>query len=185
MAMLIEKNDVVIDFGAHVGLASIEFALAGAKVYAFEPNPENFAELRRNTANYPRISIYEKAVSDKSGYARLYFEPTGPTKYFEGATIVEGKSNIGYDHHFEVETISATEIFDMIKGPIAVIKMDIEGAEYRALDALINSDQMDRVGKVYVECHVNRMPSLAKAKEHTLALAKAAGVFHKLDFTWP
>lgn len=91
MAKLIEKDDVVIDLGAHVGFASIEFALAGGQVYAFEPDPKNFCELRRNTRKYPKISIFEKAVSDTSGKAKLFFESPDPDKYFEGINHLKRK----------------------------------------------------------------------------------------------
>jgi FkbM family methyltransferase len=185
MAKFIRKEDIVIDLGAHIGLGSIEFAHVGRHVYAFEPNPDNFAKLRRNTRKYSNITVFEQAVSNESGKTQLYFEPKEPEKYFEGATIIKGKSNIGYDRFVEVDAISADDVLKMIEGPVALIKMDIEGAEYRVLDALIKSGQMDRIGKVYVECHADRIPELAGPKKSTLALARRAGVVNKLDFTWP
>jgi len=76
-------------------------------------------------------------------------------------------------------------VLDMIKGDSIVIKMDIEGAEYLALDAILASPHLDRVKKIYVECHADRIEGLAEAKKKTLAAAEAAGVSEKLDFIWP
>lgn len=185
MARFVRKDDIMIDLGAHVGIASIEFAHVGRHVYAFEPNPDNFAKLRRNTRKYSNITVFEKAVCNKTGKTQLYFEPQESEKFFKGATIVKGKSNIGYDHFVEVEAISAHDVLKMIEGPVALIKIDIEGAEYCVLDALINSGQMDRIGKVFVECHADRIPALARPKEYTLALARREGVINKIDFEWP
>lgn len=185
IAKLVGSNDIVIDLGAHVGFATIEFAHRACHVYAFEPNPENFSELRRNTRRYSNVTIFQNAVAGVTGSARLYYEPPKPGKFFEGATIINGKSNIGYSHFFDVEAIAVDEVLDQIGTNVALIKMDIEGAEYIVLDALIASGRMDQVGKVYIECHADRVPHLADAKARTLAAAASAGVLEKLDFNWP
>ncbi|MEM9788524.1 MAG: FkbM family methyltransferase [Pseudomonadota bacterium] len=185
MARLFSKDDVVIDLGAHIGKASIEFSHYARAVYSFEPNPHVFAELQRQVKNYPNIQIFNKAVSDQTGQMELYYEEPKPGRHYEGATIVSGKSNVTYDTHKTVDVISIAEVLDMVGGPNVVIKMDIEGAEYVVLDAILASDHLDRIKKIYVECHVDRIEGLAAAKEKTLATAAAAGVTDKLDFTWP
>lgn len=73
----------------------------------------------------------------------------------------------------------------MIEGPITLIKMDIEGAEYRVLKDLNKSANIDRVGKGIVGCHADRMPHVSEKREKAPALARAEGVFQKLDFRWP
>lgn len=185
MAQLLDKNDVVIDLGAHVGNASIEFSHCARQVFSFEPNPHVFAELKAQTKNYPNITIFNKAVSDQTGTAKLYFETPKPGRFYEGATIMQGKSNVGYGKYHDVDTISIADVLDLIGETVAVVKMDIEGAEYLVLDAMIASGRMDEIQKVYIECHVDRIAGLAEAKANTLAAAEAAGVLQKLDFTWP
>ena len=45
----IERGDVVMDCGAHVGTFTVKAAMAGARiVVAIEPDPTNYALLRRN-----------------------------------------------------------------------------------------------------------------------------------------
>lgn len=185
MAQLLGKNDVVIDLGAHVGNASIEFSHYARHVYSFEPNPHVFAELKAQTKHYPNITIFNKAVSDQTGTAKLYFETPKPGRFYEGATIMQGKSNVGYGKYHDVETISISDVLDLIGETVAVVKMDIEGAEYMVLDAMIASGRMAEIQKIYIECHVDRIEGLAKAKAKTLAAAEAVGVRQKLDFTWP
>lgn len=63
--------------------------------------------------------------------------------------------------------------------------MDIEGAEYIVLEALLNTGLLEKVRKIYVECHLDRIPELAEPKKRVLEKAAALGVFDKLDFTWP
>jgi FkbM family methyltransferase len=52
--MKLEKDDIVVDIGAHVGIFAILVALMypEAKVYAFEPLPANFYFLQKNIARH-------------------------------------------------------------------------------------------------------------------------------------
>lgn len=185
MAEMVGPQDVVIDLGAHVGNATIEFAWRARKVYAFEPNPVVFAELQAQTRRYPNVVLANQAVSDTDGTTRLWFEKAKRGRFFEGATIMEGKSNIGYGRHEDVQTVSIVKVVDAVGGPVAVMKIDIEGAEYRVLDALIASGRIAQVAKIYVEDHCDRIPGLAEARARTLAAAGAGGWSDRLDFTWP
>ncbi|MEO1561949.1 MAG: FkbM family methyltransferase [Pseudomonadota bacterium] len=185
MAEECAPDQVVIDLGAHVGKSAIEFAHVVREVHAFEPNPVNFAELQKQTGKYPNISIYPKAVAAQNGTTKLFFENAKPGRFYEGSTIVEGKSNVSYGKHFDVETMAIEDILQTIQSDNILIKMDIEGAEYIVLDALLASKHLDRIGKVYVECHVDRIPELKGPKEKVLAKAREIGFFDKIDFDWP
>lgn len=184
LALTLTRKDTVIDLGAHVGEATVEFARRAGHVHAFEPNPANFVQLAARTARYGNVTIHNKAVSATTGKARLFFEDPKPGKFYEGATIVDGKSNVTYEKSVEVETISIVDVLKSIDGPVAFIKMDIEGAEYQVLESLISSGLMSKVGMVYYECHADRIPELAASKARVLEMAKAAGVFEKLDLNW-
>src|SRR5262249_518253 len=74
---LAREGDVVVDLGAN--LASYPLLLArqvgpSGKVFAFEPDPDNFALLARNVeANgYQNVVLINKAASDQGGTARLH-----------------------------------------------------------------------------------------------------------------
>lgn len=184
LADTLEPDDIVLDFGAHVGNATTEFAKRAKHVHAFEPNPEIFAFLRRQTARYPNVTLHNKVVSDKAGNETLFFETMTRGKHFEGSTIMANKSNVSYENQVDIEAVDVADFITSLGTPVACIKMDIEGAEYRILDRLIETKVIDDVGRIYVECHVDRIPGLAQAKEKTIADASAAGVLEKLDFDW-
>ncbi|WP_159086891.1 FkbM family methyltransferase [Loktanella sp. Alg231-35] len=185
MAELYGKSDVVIDLGAHIGKSVIEFSHCVGKVYAFEPNPVNFEELKQRTRRYRNVSIYQKAVSSENGTTRLYFEDPKPGRFYEGSTIVGGKANVSYAKHFDVETASIADVLGDIDSNNIVIKMDIEGAEYVVLDAIFESGHLDKIKKIYVECHVDRIPELAEPKRLVMEKAERLNILEKLDFTWP
>lgn len=184
LALTLSRNDIVIDLGAHIGEATVEFARRAGHVHAFEPNPTNFVQLAARTSRLPNVTIHQKAVSETTGTANLFFENPKPGKFYEGSTIVDGKSNVTYEKSIKVDSISIVDVLNAIDGPVTFIKMDIEGAEYRVLEALIKSGLMAKVGMAYYECHADRIPELVAEKVRVLDMARAAGVYDKLDLTW-
>lgn len=69
-------GDVLVDVGANVGMYTIWAAKTrGAKVFAFEPESQNFALLNRNIALNglgDAVKAYCVALSDQSGYSELH-----------------------------------------------------------------------------------------------------------------
>lgn len=70
------KDDVLVDVGANVGMYSVWAAKTrGTRVYAFEPEAQNFALLNRNivlNALNGRVSAYCAALSDATGVSELH-----------------------------------------------------------------------------------------------------------------
>ena len=61
-------DEVLVDIGANVGMYSIYGGVVGARVYAFEPEALNFAELNKNIyANglHDRVTAYCLAISNQ------------------------------------------------------------------------------------------------------------------------
>src|SRR6266568_1406563 len=79
----IEKNDVVIDIGAHIGVFTV-FAASRTKntVYAFEPSPGNLKILKQNVSlnTLDNVICQGMAVSDKVGSAALLLSPKATTR---------------------------------------------------------------------------------------------------------
>ncbi len=74
---IVKKGDIIVDIGAHIGYYSLLFAkIVGnkGKVYAFEPDKNNFKLLMKNikTNGYNNIIPVEKALSNKNQKIRLY-----------------------------------------------------------------------------------------------------------------
>lgn len=185
VAAHLTRKDVVLDLGAHIGRASIEFSHHAGEVHAFEPHPEIFAELRHNTRRYRRIHPVNKAVSDRTGKMQLFFEPTAPGKFYEGSTLITTKSNVTYENAFDVDTVALAEVVAGLGKPVKMIKMDIEGAEYKVLAALIETQAMAQIEKIFVEDHADRVEGLAEEKARVLARIEALGLTDRFDFTWP
>jgi FkbM family methyltransferase len=69
-------GEILVDIGANVGMYSVWAAKTrGARVYAFEPEAQNYALLNRNiVANGlgGQVTAYCVALSDRAGYSELH-----------------------------------------------------------------------------------------------------------------
>lgn len=61
-----KTTGVMCDVGAHHGYCLIPFAKAVWQVFAFEPDPDNRAQLLENTRTYASVHVDSRAVSDKT-----------------------------------------------------------------------------------------------------------------------
>lgn len=132
---IVKKGMVVVDIGASIGyytLIAAELVGENGKVFAFEPEPENYALLVRNIeANgYKNVLPVQKAVSNKVETTRLFLSPDGNTGWHRIYDSQDGWDSI------EIETVTLDEFFKDKEGRIDVIKMDVEGAEMAVLQGM-------------------------------------------------
>jgi len=129
----IRPGAVFIDGGANIGFYSILAArLAGphGQVIAFEMMPDTAAVLRRHIAanGAPAIEVVERALADRSGSrVRASVEPG---QHGQASIVKDGSER---HHSIEVETITLDEAL-ADRGAIDLIKLDLEGAEFAALN---------------------------------------------------
>ena len=124
---LVKDGMTVVDIGANIGYYTLLAArLVGprGKVYAFEPNPENFALLSQNveTNGYRNVVLAAKAVSNTTGVAALRIDRASSGGH-SLSTFRGGADSV------EVETVSLDDYFAGEHPAIDVLKMDAEGAE--------------------------------------------------------
>ena len=126
-----KPGGVAVDIGANIGYYTLILAKCvgpGGRVFAFEPDPVNFAVLRKNieTNGYKNVVALNKALSDQTASARLFLAPDNLADH----RIVDpgdGRQSI------PIETLVLDEFLADASVEIDIIKMDIQGAEYRAL----------------------------------------------------
>jgi FkbM family methyltransferase len=129
--MLLERflkpGMVFVDGGANTGVFTFTAArLVGStgRVLAFEPGSSCFAALKRSQSlnGWSHISIHQRALSDRSGVARLYHH-LGQ----ENAFSLGSDESASFD---EVATVSLDEIAQAEQlTQVDFIKLDVEGAE--------------------------------------------------------
>ena len=135
---ILEKGMNVLDLGANIGWYSLIAARkigSYGKVFAFEPDSFTYDLLLSHIKlnNYKNITAVKKAVSDKEGTETFYSYHFTPR---------DGKSGFyPRDYKYEpkitkVETVRVDKFLENFNGKINVVKMDIEGAEFKALKGM-------------------------------------------------
>jgi FkbM family methyltransferase len=122
----VEPGWTVYDVGANVGYYSVLASnLVGTQgiVHAFEPTPRNLGFLRQHIAlnGCSNVNVFEAAVTDYCGTAHFDNTRSGPTGFLDDKGPLAVK----------VLTLDSL-LAEGVAGPDC-IKMDIEGAEYKAL----------------------------------------------------
>lgn len=182
------RGMTVIDIGAHRGETALAFAARGARVYAFEPNPDIYPELARTAEAFPGIVPCNAGVLDTEGTMRLYLHENyaeNPRKHSESSSFLAEKPSVSAGDHRDVPVRDIAAIVADIDRPVDNIKIDAEGAEYRILRRLIESGAIDLVREVHVEPHWDRIPGLAEDHSAMLGLIAARGLGDRIHFDWP
>ena len=130
----LKEGMVFVDVGANIGY----YALLGAKlvgrsgkVFAFEPDTNNYDLLSRNVDvnKYENVILIEKAVTNKVGTMELFLDTENSGNHKLWASSKEQRQ-------VSVDTISLDSFFESYKCKPSVIKMDIQGAEMAALQGM-------------------------------------------------
>ena len=124
----VEHPDLIVDCGANVGYSSAYFLtrFPRARVIAVEPDPGNFALLKRNLAPFgSRVRLHQTAVWSHPTLLTLDALP-----YRDGGEWARQARECAPD---EKGGFWATDIGTLLKGSgyarISLLKIDIEGAE--------------------------------------------------------
>ncbi len=127
----IQRGDIVLDAGANVGVFTRKALWAGAsKVIAIEPAPENLECLRRNFAaeiREGRVVIYPKGIWNKDDVLKFAVDPVNSAK----DTFVRQIDNPQF---LQIPVTTVDHLMAELRLPkVDFIKMDIEGAEQKAI----------------------------------------------------
>lgn len=150
------KDGVIVDIGANIGTFSIPASKYG-KVYAYEPNIENFQILKMNIAlnnanveafNYAIGKPGEDTIENSSGHSRI------------GSAGGSGKQKvkiIGFD--------------DIPVKDIDLLKMDCEGGEYNVVK-YASDKRLSRIKNICGEFHSWIFEDVDRKIEHDEMIGK-------------
>lgn len=177
-------GDVVIDAGAHVGVAALFFAdLCGAAVvHCLEPVAPLCALLRANVAGTPACVVHELGLSDVRGAAEITYYPgagamsglhADPQR--DGAAVRAVLRNLGrsaaeaeaavagrHEPHVlpcMLTTLSAFLAAEAVER-VSLLKIDVERAEAAVLRGIGVKD-WQRIDQVVCEAHDGRASEIA------------------------
>ena len=162
---LVQDSDIIFDIGANKGewLRSVLNHKKIAKIYAFEPIPQEFKQLKKEFKNYP-VAVYNYAISSTNGAMSMYFfskDSALSSLYYRPIlcdilnqkpekVCIKAKRLDGFCSRHNIRHIN-------------FIKIDTEGAELevlRSCEKLINAHAIDYIQFEYGGCYLDSNTSL-------------------------
>lgn len=138
-------SPLILDCGAHVGLASLYFAthFPSAEIHAFEADPTIAAMLKANCESFQlsRVQVHAAAV---------WTHCNGVTFASQGDD--SGHVGEGSTHSLQTPSIRLRDL--LTAQPIDLLKLDIEGAEFDVLPDCHGA--LQNVSALIMEVHVLR-----------------------------
>ncbi|HEY98606.1 MAG TPA: FkbM family methyltransferase [Dehalococcoidia bacterium] len=136
----LQKGDIVVDAGAHIGTFTIKAAKAvgdKGRVIAIEPSENNLEFLSRNIeANgLQNVTIVPKGVWGTKGTLKLSISCRRTTGHSFYTSEQFGTEDTEEYQEVEVDTIDNI-VRQSGVGPVNFLKMDIEGAEVEAIKGM-------------------------------------------------
>jgi len=137
------QTPVIVDAGAHIGLAALWFAsqFPQARILAVEPARENFEILQRNAAFHANITPIDAAIWDRETRVDLVNAYDEPWAW-------ETKESAGG----EVRTVTISHLLNREPNSIPlIVKVDIEGSEVQLFRS--NLQWIEKTPLIVFELH--------------------------------
>jgi FkbM family methyltransferase len=157
------SGDIIIDGGANIGNISSRFAATPAEIYAFEPNPHAFSLSQKRFQGNRRVHCINKGVMDLECKLPLFLpKAQGSSDHIDvsvKASFLGGDMNVG-NELVEMDCVNLGNFIASLNARIKLLKLDIEGAECKVLNSLLDSGLIHKIDFVVVETHEKQMPEL-------------------------
>lgn len=139
----------IIDCGANIGFSIFFFKARhpDCTITAFEPHPATFALLRSNLerSGIQGVEIRQLAVAEEEGSVALVCPEDDPGSL--SASISAGWTD------GRPIPVSAVRLSSVIDGPVDLLKLDVEGAEYGVVRDLVETGAIAHVREAIIEFH--------------------------------
>jgi len=152
-------GEVLVDVGANIGLYALCAArFRGARVFAFEPESQNYALLNQNIHRnrlHASVTAYCIALSDETGYSTLYlseFQPGGSCHTFGEALNPDRApmAAVAFRQGSHATTLDRLVGEGVLPVP-QHIKIDVDGIEHKVVRGAAQTLRDARVRSVLVE----------------------------------
>ena len=147
---------IIFDIGGNIGITSIYLAnlFPNAKIYTFEPVPENFKILQKNISQFENIKAFNFGLGSKNGNFKVYL--SSDSENFGGVSFYPDPHGNQEESYISCEIKNVNEIINELGiDSIDLIKIDTEGAEYDILTTF-EEKVLKRASWITGELHGNR-----------------------------
>ena len=156
--LVTKAEPVIFDVGAHVGSVALKYRalFPRAAIWCFEPFAPSFHKLQQSLASDRRMSCHNLAVSDAKGRAVLNANLASVTNSLlpsdERGSSYWGEGLLNTTDQVEVSTTTIDDfVVENSIGEIDILKLDVQGAEFKVLTGATNTLRRQQVALLYTE----------------------------------
>jgi FkbM family methyltransferase len=180
------KSPVVIDVGGYVSAKVTRLCIEAnphTTSYILEPDPVNFAILKKTYSGQGKVHCYPVAVADKDGAMPFYVaDRTDMDGTSESNTLFKRalkdkvrKGKVRSTKEIQVVTVTLQGFIEKCVSEdwVSLVKLNCEGGEYKVFDGPL--DFLTKVGMLFISFHAHTKPFNKPAYK-----AKRAEIEHRL-----
>lgn len=142
------EPEVIVDLGSNIGVSILYFRLRypRARIYGFEPDPENYQRLQQHAHSLKGVQLQNMAVWSSDGQVEFFTDSDWGSS-----------SSIARRERRHSPTIAAAKTLDTILSELQVdqidlLKFDIEGAEKDVFESFTGLEKVtELVGEVHLD----------------------------------
>lgn len=167
-------DSVVVDDGGFEGnFAAAIHARYGCTVHVFEPIASYCDFMARRFNSNPKIKVYPYGLGAKDEVLRFNLSGDASSSFKEGEKAVEAPIR------------SVVSVFaELGLSSVDLMKINVEGAEYETLDALVSSGLINRIRDLQVQFHDFVPDARAKVIKARESLKPTHAPTYMFSFVW-
>jgi len=157
----------IIDCGCNIGLSILNFKMMypHAKIIGFEPNDDCWDMLEKNIHenNLSDVTVYKKALSNKEGHIRFFYDSKNSANLGSSTVFKEGRPM--------EKVVEADLLSHYIDRNVDLVKIDVEGAEGEIIEDLEKNNKLHYIKEIILEFHQSFQDTCFNTnKKNSLAL---------------
>jgi FkbM family methyltransferase len=162
----LNRDDIVLDIGSHIGAFCLLAADRGATVMGYEANKENHALANLNLMHRESVSLHQAAVwrSDQAGSSLLFTPSAAPDNTGGGSVLFRSSDEhwktipldalveIPLEMRLSTHSVPTVALDAVLRdvGAVRFLKIDVEGAEF---PILLTATELRHVSHIAGEFH--------------------------------
>ncbi len=142
----LDENSVVFDVGGYTGdFAAQIYCRSGANVHIFEPIDQYIDRLKKRFHKNTKIYIHHYALGDISSTSEIFISEGGSSLFSNNLQTSEKQSIKMLSFHDALLNLNIDHI--------DLVSMNIEGAEYKLLEHIINTNIINKIRYLQIQFH--------------------------------
>ncbi len=165
------EDSIVFDVGAYKGEWAAEiFRRYGSNIYAFEPVKYFYHRVLNKYWDNPKFKLFNAGLSDTDKADVIYMEGDS-TSLHKSSSVPYNIKLLGFNQFIQDNNIASIDL----------MKLNIEGEEYRLLQSIIEAGNQTKIKNILIQFHdyIDNYANLRQWIHNQLTLT------HTLKFNYP